>query len=261
MCVKHAYIAPSPRVICIHASAVTIMTAPSPLQASQQLSEEAPDAPSQTGIPASLYIQGLANPEHGCFFNAVVQMLASSALLNSERSLEELRSSQKLGPCLAEMMSSVNTFATDDQPRSAAQLLQHIAQKNPEMNGRVQQDSHEALMLLLDLLQQEMEAKHHPDGKPNPDQTGMFNVSPRTLCLLALLCKSLHLTMHRSDQGFVCASSNHVSQISGGSHETEMTLYCPEVTDLRSLPFGSYPLDTELSGSVCQLAASMCLCA
>jgi hypothetical protein len=159
------------------------------LQVSQVL-EDGSDAPSHGDIPASLYIQGLANPEHSCFFNAVVQLLASSALLNSKRSLEELESNQKLGPCLAEAISSVNRFTMDDQPQSAAPLLQHLAQKNPAMNGHVQQDSHEALMLLLDLVQQEMEAKEQ--ARLDPDQLGML----LQLTFGKLACIMLFLLSH-----------------------------------------------------------------
>lgn len=120
-------------------------------------------------LPASYFVKGLVNPHNSCFFNSIVQFLASSALLCSSRSMSELEGLHKVGPSLASALAGVNEFESDDRPYNALHLLQHIARKNPVMNGQSQQDSHEALMLLLGLIESEPKrADPHKAAPPDP---------------------------------------------------------------------------------------------
>ena len=93
-----------------------------------------------------------------CFANAALQLLASSALLNAKDAAAELEDQRAVGPALARALAAVNAFSADERPADARPLLQHVARKRPDMDGRTQQDSHEALMLLLDLLDDEAAA-------------------------------------------------------------------------------------------------------
>jgi ubiquitin C-terminal hydrolase len=133
----------------------------------QQENDEA--ARARADLPASCFVKGLVNPHNSCFFNSIVQFLASSAFLCSSRSISELEELNKVGPSLASVLTGVNEFDSDDRPYNALHLLQHIARKNPIMNGQSQQDSHEALMLLLDLVDSESKkADAHRTAPPDP---------------------------------------------------------------------------------------------
>jgi ubiquitin C-terminal hydrolase len=120
--------------------------------------EEPADAPpvSHAELPASHFVQGLSNPAHSCFFSSLLQFLASSAHLNSQDTLATLDSLPKVGPALSAVLQGINTFDAQEQPCSPVPLLTQLARKNGMMNGQSQQDSHEALMLLLELVDTEM---------------------------------------------------------------------------------------------------------
>lgn len=133
---------------------------------------------SRTDLPASHYVQGLANEQHMCFANAVLQLLASSAQLNSKEAVAELESQHAVGPALSRALAAVNAFKADEQPADARPLLQHIARKRPDMDGQTQQDSHEALMLLLGLLDDEATAARRDAGQ-SADEAGMHRPACR----------------------------------------------------------------------------------
>ena len=95
-----------------------------------------------------------------------MQMLASSALLSSSPIKQELQKLKECGPCVSNALSAINTAGSKGQPSSVRPLLRLLAQKYLFMDGYTQQDSHEALMLLLDMLDEEISASNKANGIP-----------------------------------------------------------------------------------------------
>lgn len=108
--------------------------------------------------PPSYFVKGLSNHGNCCFFNAMMQMLASSALLSSASVTKELQQLGEYGPCISSALAGINTLGGKGQPFSVRPLLKLLAKKYSFMDGYTQQDSHEALMLLLDMLDEEIAA-------------------------------------------------------------------------------------------------------
>lgn len=116
--------------------------------------------------PPTHYVKGLSNHGNCCFFNALMQMLASSALLSSEPITQELQKLKEYGPCVSTLLSGINTLGSKGQPFSVRPLLKLLMRKYSFMDGYTQQDSHEALMLLLDKLDEEIAASNKEKGNP-----------------------------------------------------------------------------------------------
>lgn len=95
-----------------------------------------------------------------------MQMLASSALLSSAPITQELQKLKEYGPCISNALAGINAIGAKGQPFSVRPLLKLLAQKYSFMDGYTQQDSHEALMLLLDMLDQEIVASNKEKGSP-----------------------------------------------------------------------------------------------
>jgi hypothetical protein len=95
-----------------------------------------------------------------------MQMLASSALLSSAPVTEELRKLKECGPCVSDALAGINTVGLKGQPFTVRPLLKLLSKNTPCMDGTTQQDSHEALMLLLDMLDEEIQARNKENGCP-----------------------------------------------------------------------------------------------
>lgn len=105
-------------------------------------------------------------------------MLASSARLSSAHIAQELQNLKEYGPCVSNALSGINTVGAKGQPSSVRPLLRLLAQKYSFMDGYTQQDSHEALMLLLDKLDEELAANNKKNGNPK----GTELLVPRCAC-------------------------------------------------------------------------------
>jgi uncharacterized UBP type Zn finger protein len=114
--------------------------------------------------PPHYYIKGLKNRGNSCYLNALLQFVASSTRLTSPDFAERLRALDKVGPALAEVVEGINDLDNQRQSLDPSALITHLAAKNAAMDGRKQQDSHEALMLLLDLLDTEFKALQESSG-------------------------------------------------------------------------------------------------
>ena len=174
-----------------------------PVSAPDEAQEE---ACCHSELPASHFVQGLANPQHACFFNAMAQFLASSAHLNAPEFTSQLEQLPRVGPSLAAVLDGINTFDAEEQPYSAIHLLCHIARKNAALNGQTEQDSHEALMQLLELIDDEMQ-KRAAKGRKQSGGYGAIcthrdtrHTSPYVTCDFHRFSPTLHrLTRSRPD--------------------------------------------------------------
>ena len=128
----------------------------------------------KSGFHPQLYIKGLVNREHACYFNSLLQLLASSAHLNAPATLAAISGAGGTSAALASVLGCINTISPDHAPQQTWQLLQQMSRKCTDMDGRTQQDSHEALMVLFDLL--ESESKKHAKAQVEPSsEAGVCN--------------------------------------------------------------------------------------
>ena len=105
-------------------------------------------------LPAArLYVTGLRNAAgQSCFANAALQMLAASSQLMGADVKHVLMKQNGLPREFMELLQGINSIKTERSSQSAVGLLNTLAKTHAQMDGHSQQDSHEALTLLLDTI-------------------------------------------------------------------------------------------------------------
>lgn len=129
-------------------------------------------------VPAPrFYISGLQNASgQSCFFNAALQMLASSSRLMSHNVKSQFLQAQGSAPKLMRLLQSINAITLQKVSHSPEELLSTLAKSHAHLDGHSQQDSHEALLALLNEVHCDV-AQVSLTGMPSP-------VSVRALPLL-----------------------------------------------------------------------------
>lgn len=97
------------------------------------------------------YISGLKNASgQSCFFNAALQMLASSSRIMSPDVKQALLQIDGSPRKLINLLQNINSISTEKISYSSQDLLATLAKTHAHLDGQSQQDSHEALIALLD---------------------------------------------------------------------------------------------------------------
>lgn len=138
--------------------------------------------------PANLFLKGLRNggrSSHRCFLNALLQLLASSARLNDPDTIAELRKLRPLGEALCDifdMLNTVNTTSSERDAVDAGNIVCHLARVKSHFSESMPQDSHEALLVMIERLQKEQALKVKRLAQPVCSQ-------PMQLCTDCYRCK------------------------------------------------------------------------
>eukprot|EP00892_Ulva_mutabilis_P002766 jgi/Ulvmu1/12490/UM009_0143.1 len=138
---------------------------------------------------AQLYVAGLRNASgQSCFANAALQMLASSSQLMCEDVKEVLLNQGGLARDFIQLLHSINSISTQKVSHSAVRLLDHLSQKYSCMDGQSQQDSHEALIFLLEMVHHDVSRGSASDAT-TLSKTFQADVSSIVTCMT---CSSSH---------------------------------------------------------------------
>lgn len=100
--------------------------------------------------------KGLRNKGNDCFLNSAMQCMLSLVDITTFYSCTSFEPDQKTSRCLKDFVS---LFKESDNAISPEEFIKDLQNKTPILNGR-QQDSHEFLLALINLLFKELEKSH-----------------------------------------------------------------------------------------------------